>query len=234
MFEPLRDSSRSFGARMKSFLPAYTAFARSLPEKSKAEPMVFVAAARARPEELAAAEKRLGLRLPRELASFLREIGQFKINQMSSTTPAKQLLFGPHVNFTTWDRFGDRINLEPGESPQEVLNASVLLYTEMDSGVGGLFYRPEGSVTCKGPAYYYVNDAGFFGFVLQKRDGSCRDYTESMIWLIANLAVDGLGANNETDFALIDSSAPGGFRMILLGPTKGMIFHLDVVWREME
>lgn len=235
MFKPLREGNRPFGARVLDFLRAFAAFSKGQPVWAEENLVYFEQGERASAEAVAAAEKRLGFPLPAEYKSFLLEVGELSIDD-SYTTAAADLKDGYQAMIKDWGTPQPDLDSELNDQVRKVLKESVLLYTEVGDGLGGFFYRPSGSTTCKGSAYYFMHqddlsDPG----LLKKLDGTCRNYSEAFLWLLATQAVQRF-EEYRTTHALIDSSATGVFRMEMYNDSSGgkLAFTLDPIWGEIE
>ncbi len=235
MLRKLRDPQRPFGARLREFLRACEAFAQSDPLWAEEQAIYFEQGAPVSRDAVAAAEKRLGFALPPEHVSFLTEMGQLGIDD-SSTEKVGGLKNAYKAMIETWGTAKEDLDEELSAKTKKVFEESVLLYTEVGDGYGGLLYRPSGSTHCQGPAYYFVHQDDLNDFLLLKNhDGRCRNYTESMIFLLATQALQRYEEYRGTH-AFLDTSAPGVLQLELWGNAEGgkLAFTLEPVWSELE
>ena len=73
----------------------------------------------------------------------------------------------------------------------ELLRSSTILYTQSGDGYSALLYRPksiEGS-RLNDEYYWITQDSIVTPRLLRNKDGTNKDYSQAMVWLIANEAI---------------------------------------------
>ena len=193
----------------------------------------------------------MGFDLPAEHMNLLLETGQFYIDyadhfyQPRSYVNIPEGLNNADGSSGNWDHVKEVIKELPSDVVT-VLESSAILYTEIGDGLSGLFYQPEGPPSCnKKEVYYWIHDHDLVSpLLLKNRDGSCKTYTEAIIWLLAqqflyiNAEENGyLYYDEDTNIVLVDSSSPSGSKLRLWFPwykEAKFKFNLPFVWEEFE
>ncbi len=249
MTHHLRDTSRPFGRRIRDFHEAIVDFEQQYPivdDEGIDFPLRLGEPTFADVVEVV--EQRLGFNLPAGHVSLLLETGQFYIGD-SYIESAKRLNNAHDYMIDPWGWGEPRESME--RPPSDViawLKSSVILYTEVSDGLAGLLYQPKGPANCNSKeAYYWIHDDDMVNpLLLKNRDGSCKNYTDAMIWLLAQqffasnyeyfyYAYYTDGSPNHV--VLVDSSAPNSLRLSLVPPRceeDAFQFGLYLDWEEFE
>ena len=245
MTHHLRDTSRPFGKRIRDFQKATVDFAQQFSIID--EELLFLELGKAVPASMIkAAEKHLGFNLPAEHVNLLLETGQFYIDYIDySYLELAGKLDNAYNHIISPQGLGypkDAIDILPS-NVITLLKSSVILYIEVGDGLGFLLYQLKGPADCNSKeAYYWIHDHYMVDpLLLKNRDGSCKTYTEAMIWLLAQqflyINYENYYSYPDTSIVLVDSSAPRGSKLRLWFPwykEAKFMFNLPFVWEEFE
>ncbi len=227
IMQTLRETSRPFGQRLLDFKKAVLAFEKHYP-KSKAMylPSTYFELGKGAPDSMIkAAEQRLGFNLPTEHIDLLRKVNYFDFGD-SGSEPVERIntaynqMIDPLLGWGTSEE-----TLE--EFPADLitfLKSSVILYTEVGDGLGAVIYHP--AHNDQGAYYWFHQDGDMYLF--KNRDGSCKNYTEMMIYLFANhyfshndFFYHGFHrAGDNTNIVLVDRSTPKALTLNLNFPSE--------------
>jgi hypothetical protein len=227
---PLRDRSKPFGARVRAFLTAKTAFEARFP-KLQGTVVEIDESKRASAADIRVAEQGLGYKLPTEYVSLLQDIGQLTIDDSSTEAVG--------VIGNTWSAMVDvwgtpQAELQRQTRPETraLFKTTSLLFTEVGDGLGGLLFMPANQTVCGGrAAYYYVHQDDINDVVLLRDNGACMDYTDAMLWVIQTQALTEYD-DDAADVVLVDRSAsvPLRLRLDIHRDDGTFRFSLTPVW----
>ncbi len=252
IMQTLRDTSRPFGQRLLDFKKAMLTFDQNYP-KSEAmySPSTFLKFGKGVSNSMIkAAEQRLGFNLPTEYVNLLRKMNYFACGD-SGSDPAEKI-----TNAYNW---GDLEGCNIDANTIAFFKSSVVLYTDVGDGVGGLLYQLGTSECGKQGAYYWLYQGQYDPILLKNSDGSCKNYTEAMIWLLANQLFSDSeyfyhafhNAGENTHVLLVDHSTPSTLILDLTFPSLrplpndnftheealdwlGFQFDLEIAWDKFE
>ncbi len=231
----LRDSSKPFGERLLNFQRACEAFVKKHPEFGEDGSFELLSVQKTSLADISAAEKRLGYQLPTEHVSLLQSFGAFTIDD-SYVVPAPQLKNAFEQMAVDWETPHASLNRLPASS-QKFYRSSVLLFTEVGDGLGGLAYRPGTTEFCEGqPTFHWTHqDSIDEPRLLKNHDGKCKNYSDAMIWLLAQQALQRLESAG-LDVIFIDSSSKTRLPYVLesrMNP-RMFSFELRLDWERFE
>jgi hypothetical protein len=229
---PLRDRSRPVGQRVIEYLDANRRFGELYPEMGEVAAVLERGTA-ASPAEIVAAEKRLGFALPDEHKNLLFSIGQLMIDD-SSTVAATRLNRADVTIIEDWGTPKEALKEVVGGTPTDaLLRRSTLLVTEAGDGYGGVLFDPKSAECGDRPAYLWIHQETMNSpLVIRGAGGGCADYTEALIWTLAQLAL--LQYEDHTaEVMLFDSSSPTPFRSWMMFDSPGKLeMKFTPEWKE--
>ena len=121
------------------------------------------------------------------------------------------------------------------------LKSLVVLYADVGDGVGGLLYEPKGgSKSAKQGTYYWLSQDLSDLLLLENSDGSCKNYTEAMIWLFADQLFSNSeyfyhalhNAGEDTHILLVDHSIPNNLTLDLTFPSGRPLTNGNFTYEE--
>ncbi len=259
IMQTLRDASHPFGQRLLDFKKAVLAFEKHYPEsKSRYSiiPSTNLEFGEGVPDSMIkAAEQRLGFSLPAEHVDLLRKVNYFNLVE-SGSEPVERIDNAYNQMINIWKTPQETLE----EFPVNLitfLKSSVILYTEVGDGLGAIIYLPE----CNNQGVYcwFHQDGDIH--LIKNPDGSYKNYTEVMIWCLANNYFYSQKffyhafhyAGEDTHVLLIDSSALRALTLDLTFPSNrplpnghwgnydeeahdwlGFQFDLYIAWEKFE
>ena len=235
MAGPLRDASRPLGEGMKALLAARPAFERGsggLVEEIERTR----GTEKATPQAVAAAEKRLGYRLPDGYASLVTTLGDVGLGDMSFTRP--ESIADAYTQMTTlWGSPREVLEEELTPKARAYYGSGTILFTEVGDGYGGLLYRPGPVAACGGgPAFsWFHQDEILAPRLLRRADGSCMDFAAAALRIVGTQLFQQYDDSGGA-FIVVDRSASTPFRLKLqhAGEGPGPGFRLDPDWDRYE
>lgn len=236
MATPLRDTSRPLAERMKALLAARPAFERSsggLLEESEGR---IEAGSRSSASDLAAAERKLGYRLPDGYASLVTGLGAPTIGDSYFERPVS---LGDAFEQMGVGWGTPRTVLEKGLSPaaKALYRSGTILFTEAGDGYGGLLYQPAPVAECGGSAAFswFHQDDIQRATILRRADGTCMDFPAAVLRVIAEQLFAQYDDTGDSGI-VVDRSSPRPFRLELVhdGNRPGPGFSLRPDWASYE
>jgi len=226
LLAPLRRASTPWAERVRSFSTQVAEFEAT--HAGTVEPMGWSMAEPDTAATVAAAEARLGFRLPAGHATLLTR-GRPEIGD-SFTVPAARLARTATTITRDWESPAPRLDADV----QALYDASTLLFTEVGDGYGGLVYRPA-DAACQGQAgFYWIHqDAIARPRLLRTTDGVCRSYEQAMVWVIATLGLQTYG-DTSPDVAVLDLSAAVAHARLDLDDGRQFRWRLQLDWDRVE
>lgn len=202
----LADRSALFGERMSDFIGALQQFRKqyssdaNYPLIEKGKPATQI--------DFDNAKKRLGFALPADFVSLQKLTGAFSIGDHSLT--AVKDIDNAYVQMRrNWGTPEEAMQTDYSAAFRKMLKESVLLFTEVGDGLGGLIYRPGPSQECAENARFYWTEQEGGTDLLKDMDGHCMDFAQAMDWIIGTFALDELAdevAQMSAPSILVDSS----------------------------
>ncbi len=237
IMQTLRDTSRPFGQRLIDFKKAVLAFFDQHYPESEAwySPSDSLRFGKGVPDNMIkAAEQRLGFNLPAEHVNVLRKMNFFAYAD-SGCDRVEEI--------TTAYNWGNLKEYEYNLDANTIafFKSSVVLYTDVGDGIGGLLYQPKGTSECgKQGAYYWLFQGTLDELLLKNSDGSCKNYTEAMIWLLANRLFSDSeyfyhafhNAGEDTHILLVDHSTPNTLTLDLTYPSLRSLPNDNLTYEE--
>jgi len=203
--QELAPSGKPYGERMAAFIQATDRFAKQqLPDHYT----LIQAGHAVEPKALAAAEKRVGFALPPEFLSMQRSVGALRLGDHGVMT-VDELNEAYTQMVKLWGTPEDAMQSEYSEKFRAVLKISVLLFTEVGDGYGGLLYRPGKTQACGDQGTYYWTSQEGGTSVLKQADGRCMSFEAAMRWVLNGFLLDEFAeyVSEEMEHAvLIDTS----------------------------
>lgn len=222
----LRQSSTPWAERVQRFSRQVADFEAA--HAGTIEPMGWSMADPEPAATVAAAESRLGFRLPAGHAALLTR-GRPEIGD-SFTVPASRLARTATTITREWESPAPRL----GADVQALYDASTMLFTEVGDGYGGLVYHPADGA-CQGQAgFYWIHqDSIARPRLLRTAAGACRTYEQAMVWVIATLGLQAYG-DTTPDVAVLDLSAAVAHARLDLDDGRQFRWRLQLDWDRIE
>lgn len=189
LFAPLRDTQQPFGSRVKSVLAKKEKLEQQVP--SLAEDRAYVSTGELeKRDRIAAAEKRLGFKLPPEHADLLATVGRLQIDDSSFEDPDTMANAYDQM-LRVWETPKSALD----ELPPAIisfLKESTILFTEVGDGYGALIYRPTAKICGGGPAFYYTHqdEMAQAPYRIPGPDGKCGGYADAIAWLFSRFILE--------------------------------------------
>lgn len=226
----LRDTRKPFGQRLCEFEASAHLFQQIATGPAK-DVLFYLKLERPVPAaEVASAERRLGFALPAEHVSLLLEVGRLSFGDTYSTRVAE---LDNAYDYMIENRWVEKTWMEKHLPPQTawLLKTSTILFEEAGDGLSGLLYQPAREAGQGGQdAYFWISQGSPDDpTLLQKGDGSCRSYTEAMIWLTLRESLMYEGDRSDLEIALVDRSSPVPSRLRLWHEEE-FVFSLNPAW----
>ncbi|PTL81784.1 SMI1/KNR4 family protein [Vitiosangium sp. GDMCC 1.1324] len=189
---PLRQAGTDVGTRLARFAEAEREFAGEwdIPGRVALAP-------RAAPEAIEAAESRLGMRLPGELAALLRHSDGLEL-EGHRLLPAREL--DRLSRFLGQWNYAEQTLADLPAEVQRLYRESVVLFLENGDGVGALLVDRE--------VFYWFHEERLANpLLLVDGDGRRMDFTQTFVWLMERFVLERHADALESGI-LVDSSAP--------------------------
>lgn len=236
MAAPLRDSARPLAERMRALLAARPAFEKEsggLIEESESR---IEAGEKSAPGAVAAAEKKLGYRLPDGYASLVTGLGAPTLGDSYFERP-ESLADAFEQMVVGWGTPRAALEKELSAEAKALYRSGTILYTEVGDGYGGLLYRPGSAGACGGKAElsWFHQDDLHRAAILRHADGSCMDFPAAVRRVLADQLFTQYDDTGD-DGIVVDRSSPVPFRLKLVhdGGRPGPGFSLQPDWSSYE
>ncbi len=226
----LRDTRKPFGQRLCEF-EAAAHLSQQIATGPAKDISFYLKMERPVPaSEVAKAERRLGFALPAEHVSLLLEVGRLSFGDTYSNRLAE---LDNAYDYMIENRWVDKGWMEKHLPPEKawLLKTSTVLFEEAGDGLSGLLFQPAREAGYGGQdAYFWVSQGSPDDPArLQKSDGSCRGYTEVLIWLTLMESMIYEGDRSDLAIALVDRSSPAPSRLRLWHEEE-FVFSLSPNW----
>ncbi len=228
--QPLR-SQESWGKRMGKFVKELTKLEKQYAEPDASPSQWIKPNHSASGSEITTAERRLNFALPVEHKQLLQDYGAWSVSD-SFCVAIEDIDRADKQMRSIWGSPASEFTSLSVEN-QKLYRESVMLFVEAGDGYGALIYHPTGS----GGEYYWIHqdDLDRPDKLLDSRS-KLRDYSSSMLWLIANqILVSYEDAFPEHIFIDRSSPIPIPYQMrIGFGEQKQLETVLNVEWSKFE
>ncbi len=231
---PLRETKQTWSERMRRLAKCQSAFEDDHPDIMEEITVEFPHGDTVSQQEIATAEKRLGYKLPAEHCEMLCNFGVWQSDDSFMITPA-QMNNSYDQMIQLWETPQSAMEMLPAKI-KELLRNSVILYTEVGDGYSAWLYQPSPQDSVDGASYYWISqDEIVRPTILANRDGSKKNYSQSMLWLVANQVLSRYVASSiEVVFVDHHPGARLAYRMRPDADDQGLKFELDVEWEKFE
>ena len=236
MAAPLRDGSRPFAERLKALLAARRPFERATGGLVEESEYRMEAQEKSPPSAVAAAEKRLGYRLPDEYASLVTDLGAPSIGDSSFERP-ESLANAYEQMVVGWGTPRAALEKELSAAAKALYRSGTILFTEVGDGYGGLLYQPAPVAECGGTAAFswFHQDDIHRAAIFRRADGSCMDFPAAVLRVVADQLFTQYDDTGD-EGVVVDRSSAAPFRLELVhdGNRPGPGFSLRPDWSRYE
>lgn len=198
-------TSAPWPQRLTQFMKQMEAFEEKNAERIGYAQLGMDPGERASKAAIQTATKRLGYALPAEHVQVLEQFGAFQLGD-SFTTPATGLQNALEQIVKLWESPRSSVENLPAKTKQ-LLESSVILFTTVGDGYGAVLFRPPTENTNAGQGTFYITQQDSLVDIrpLKNRNGSYKDYAQTLMWF---LATEGLSAYTSAAEAVgVDHSA---------------------------
>ena len=233
--KPLREPAQPWSERLRRMANARSAFEATHPEIMSEIFVSFEEGDKTSQSEISAAHQRLGFALPPEHVDVLCNYGAWQADDSFVVAP-HDLGSAYNQMIDLWETPKKAMEQLPA-TVVELLRASVILYTEVGDGYSALVYKPQRSTGASdGPAFYWISqDEISRPNKLTNRNGSTKDYSQAMLWLIANQVLSRYATSSvESVFVDHHPQAKLAYRLRPELESQGMEFELELEWESFE
>ena len=179
-------------------------------------------------EKIKAAESKLGFELPAGYKQILRSIGASSLDD-SYFMRAEQIDNSYEQMVKDWGTPREEMEKLSPEM-KKFLKESVILFTEAGDGYGAVISKSSGS----NPGFYTIHQDDMHALRLTNQNGSIKDFDQTLLWILANYAIQ-FYDDGDPRIVFLDHSSKVPFSYLLeRDDTNEPPFHVRLEWDSFE